>query len=503
MACLTEDTVLRFVRGDLSEPAIADVDTHIEACPDCRGLVADVSKSFHDTETGTRERSVIGTDDPEVSHERARLSLENGQRVGRYVIEEPIARGGMGVLYAAHDPRLSRKVALKLLRPDVPSVGRHRGPSLLREAQAMAQLSHPNVVNVYDVGTFHTQVFIAMEFVDGLTLKSWLRARPRSWRDILAAFVEAGTGLAAAHAVGLVHRDFKPDNVMVGVEGRVRVTDFGLARSFDESESDEPRDGSEPRKVSTSLATWDLAATLTKTGTLKGTPAYMAPEQFCCMRPDARTDQFSFCVALYEALYGFRPFDAKTDQELVANVLEGRVRPPPTTSDVPPSVGVILGKGLSAARDERFPSMGALLSALRTESALRPPTRRRNLGRVLLLGAGLALGTSVAGFTVLRTRPTSPAELRVASDEPSRAQPSVPVTVATAVSVTEPVPPATSTAAEAAPVAGRSNIRRIAPRIRENKARPASSPPRATGVPSSEKAYDDLPLAPSFVRGGS
>ena len=266
-------------------------------------------------------------------------ALVRGANVGRYLILGLVGRGGMGEVYAAFDPRLDRKIALKLLRET-------RGPEtsaqaaqerLLREAQAIARLSHPNVVVVHDVGaiddeTHGVRVYLAMEFIEGQTLASWLAAAPRSWREICGVFAAAGKGLLAAHEAGLVHRDFKPQNVMVGRDGAVRVTDFGLAR--DTSDVAEAETTTLDLVHSETRPTTDTIA-LTGTGVLLGTPLYMAPEQFLARPTDARTDQFSFCVALYEALYGERPFPSDSLQTLVGAVVSGRVRQPPLKTRVP------------------------------------------------------------------------------------------------------------------------------------------------------------------------
>ncbi|HLL81490.1 MAG TPA: protein kinase [Longimicrobium sp.] len=199
------------------------------------------------------------------------LFLERGTRVGRYVILEQIGSGGMGVVYAAMDPELDRKVALKLLRstgndaPGAPSEARVR---LLREAQAMARLSHPNVITIHDVGSHFSQVYLAMELVQGTTLTEWLRAK-RTWREVVRVFCKAGQGLAAAHQAGLVHRDFKPDNVLVGDDGSVHVMDFGLARAATRDEGDRPWRAPDPQ----SGAEFLLSA-LTRQGTVVGTPTW-------------------------------------------------------------------------------------------------------------------------------------------------------------------------------------------------------------------------------------
>ena len=233
----------------------------------------------------------------------------------------------------------------------------------------MAKLSHPNTVPVYDVGSFERAVFIAMELVEGATLKAWLRERPRSWREVTRAFIEAGRGLAAAHSVGLVHRDFKPDNVLVGKDGRFRVTDFGLARAS--GEAHEP--GLMPEPVSPEGSPGSLLdAQLTSDGQVMGTVAYMAPEQHRNLAMDGRSDQFSFCVALHEALYEQPPFQGPPAAR-VAKLLAGQVDPPPPRARVPAWIRRVLLRGLRPEPAERFPSMEALLAALADD----PATRRR------------------------------------------------------------------------------------------------------------------------------
>jgi tetratricopeptide (TPR) repeat protein/predicted Ser/Thr protein kinase len=298
--------------------------------------------------------------------ERAPL-LGRGATVGRYVVVDRIGEGGMGVVYKAYDPELERGVALKLLKvQDRDGTARDR---LLREARALAKLSHPAVVTIHDVGTFGDDVFIATELVDGDTLREWLRMAARRPSDVLRLFLAAGEGLAAAHRAELIHRDFKPENVIVGVDGRVRVIDFGLARV-----ATAPAPPASPVSPTSSAgivlpgpggappdgASLDL---LTVDGEVLGTPAYMAPEQRAGARLDARTDQFSFCVALYEALYGARPFASQRERETDA----GQVDPPPPRTRVPRWLRAVLLRGLAPAADARFPSMDALLSALRRD----------------------------------------------------------------------------------------------------------------------------------------
>jgi tetratricopeptide (TPR) repeat protein len=266
----------------------------------------------------------------------------------------------------------------------------------LREAQAMARLSHPNVASVFDVGTFGADVFVAMELVEGTTLKQWLKGQPRSIRDVLAVFVQAGRGIEAAHERGLVHRDFKPDNVIVDSRGRARVLDFGLARVADwEPPGHETRAPAGPAPDLTPSSGTPLGAELTRTGTLMGTPAYMSPEQWHGEVADERSDQFSFCVALYEALYGERPFDAASAALLGAEVTNGNVRKPPAGSPVPGWLRTTVVRGLAVDKAERHPSMGALLKALGQDPTR---TRRRWIAAgaavvsVLALAQGFRLG---------------------------------------------------------------------------------------------------------------
>ncbi|WNG29708.1 protein kinase [Cystobacter fuscus] len=325
----------------------------------------------------------------------APATLGRGTALDRYVVLEPLGQGGMGMVYAAYDSVLDRKVALKLLPPgDVDgdtemTSGRAR---LLREAQAMARLSHPNVVAVYDVHQHGLQVFMAMELVEGQTLLQWQRQQKRGWKDLLAAFLSAGRGLAAAHAAGLVHRDFKPTNVLVGKDGRVRVTDFGLARTHNAppEEPSEPEPSPSARDTGPVKAHSMLELELTQRGAVLGTPAYMAPEQFRGAAADARSDQFSFAVSLWEALYGERPFEGTTTGERRQNVLDGRIRTPPAYLDVPPWVTRALLRALNTEPAARYPSLDAMLALLERDPA---QVRRRRLSAAALLLLVVGSGT--------------------------------------------------------------------------------------------------------------
>ena len=293
--------------------------------------------------------------------ERRTASLDRGEQVGRYLVLHPLGEGGMGIVYAAYDPQLDRRVALKVVRAEHRS---ERGRSiargrLAREAQALAKLSHRNVVTVYDVGAHGEDLFVAMELVDGLTLRDWL-GTPRPWSEVLALMLDAGRGLAAAHDVGVVHRDFKPSNVLVSSRGEVRVTDFGLARLEATTEVVSIAELEESARVG-------LDAELTRTGKIVGTPAYMAPEQHAGHAPDARADQYAFAFTLYEALYGARPFGELGGVALAAAKLIGVERIPTcdvTSHRVPWRIRRALLRALAPDPQQRFPSMQQLLEAL-------------------------------------------------------------------------------------------------------------------------------------------
>jgi tetratricopeptide (TPR) repeat protein/tRNA A-37 threonylcarbamoyl transferase component Bud32 len=332
--------------------------------------------------------------------------------LGRYEILEKLGEGGMGVVYRARDKQLGRDIAIKLVVTGEEANDTHAA-RLLREAQALAQLSHPNVVAVYDVGRAEGGVFVAMELVSGVAGDVWLRTR-RPWQEVVRVFRDLARGLAAAHAVGLVHRDFKPANIILGSDGRARVLDFGLARAADlprssgdvaiSSDSIEQVDESVERPTarlagpmgaenSVPLPTGPspslLDSPLTRAGAVVGTPPYMAPEQHLGAPCDPRTDQFSFCVAFYRALYGERPFGGAVYSELKANITSGNVRAEPVGSGVPGWLRAIVLRGLAVDPDQRWPSMSAIIEALGRD----PMARRRKLALagavvVSLAGAG-------------------------------------------------------------------------------------------------------------------
>jgi tetratricopeptide (TPR) repeat protein len=379
--CLDENELALMVWGQLPPSRTAGLEEHLDRCTDCRQLVAEVTRlglvdpaparppapgpMAWDPHASTLPAPVqrpatatAPTVDLADPHAGAPAEmLQTGMSFGRYLITGWLGSGGMSMVYRAFDPELDRKVALKVLRSH--HTGLDPSPRLLREAQAMAQISHPNVIAIYDVGVDGGQLFLAMELVEGTTLTHWVGLKARSVKEVLAVYLQAGRGLVAAHQAGLIHRDFKPDNVLIGNDGRVRVTDFGLARASDE-------EGDTGAGVATSV----LAASdgrdrrLTQTGAIIGTPRYMAPEQHLRQAADARSDQYSYCLALYEALYGERPFAGASLIELRESALANAIRPPPRGSHVPGWLRQALLRGLRASRDERYPSMTPLLQVL-------------------------------------------------------------------------------------------------------------------------------------------
>ncbi|MCP3168018.1 protein kinase domain-containing protein [Myxococcus qinghaiensis] len=470
MSCPDENTLSGYASGGLDAEGTEAVRQHVSGCSECRSVLA-----------------VLGgflAPSPSVD---AGL-LVTGARVGRYIVLGLLGEGGMGRVHAAYDPELDRKVALKLLnlaRLGEGSLTQAR-QRLEREARTMARLSHPHVAHLHDVGEFQGQLFLVMELVEGGTLRRWLAEKPRTRREILARFIQAADGLAATHALGISHRDFKPDNVLLTRDGQVRITDFGLAnaaglepsrgevrstdvglanaatgvpsrgpvrstdvglanaatgvpsrgpvRSTDvglanavvlESSRGEVRStdvglanaaGLEPSRgevrstdVGPASATGEppreaeplvpVAEPLTATGVFLGTPAYAAPEQLRGARGDARSDQFAFCVALYEALNGQRPFAGATGEELLASMLRQEVRP--EKRGIPSWLKAVVRRGLHADPSRRFESMQVLRSRLSREAS----AWKRSAAVAVLAGGLVGLG-----FLVLGPSSTTPSE---------------------------------------------------------------------------------------------
>lgn len=408
--CPSNSALEAFARGVGDPGSRAELAAHIRECASCQArylpmaLQNSALTQTHFDSPAARQRKhtrdtpvtpairmtsveVPGLEDTHVSGEREAVSMtgssiQRGEALDRYVILERLGAGGMGEVFSAWDPVLDRKVAVKVLRPDFEGseLGEELKERLLHEAQALAKLSHPNVVTVHDVGLAGDRVFLAMEFAEGRTLKQWLEQKPKpSWQSTLEVFLAAGEGLAAAHQQGITHRDFKPDNVVVGSDGRVRVMDFGLAHG--QARQKEPSEGTR--------------RSITGPGAMLGTPAYMSPEALHGQPTDFRSDEFGFCVALYEAFYGFRPFEGATPGALVVEIEANRVRPPPRDARVPKRIHQLLLKGLRSNPAERFQTMRALLIQL----GRRRSAREQNLA----LGSIAALAVLAAGLTVLAT----------------------------------------------------------------------------------------------------
>ncbi len=392
MHCLDDN-----VAASLAGPGPASQVGPLATCRDCRSLVAALAPAADgsDSDVVTAPRGIHGAGtDPTAralggGNGDPSGGFAVGDRIGRYLVLGRLGAGGMGVVLSAYDPQLDRKVALKLVRTGSALGADEARARMIREAKAIAQLSHPHVVAVYDVGTAHRgDVYIAMEFVEGDTLTHWLRSFHRPWREVLDVLLQAGRGLAAAHAAGLLHRDFKPDNVLVGADGRVRVGDFGLARSLAG-----PDDGG---VMPPTIAA--LHATLTATGAVLGTPRYMAPETLRGHVIDARSDQYGFCLTLYEALYGRHPIPGGS---AIAVVEQGETpQPPPGDTLVPASIGRAIMRGLDDQPGKRHPSLQALLAEL------TPPPVGRSRRPLMVAGvAALAVGGAAAAAMVLREPP--------------------------------------------------------------------------------------------------
>jgi predicted Ser/Thr protein kinase len=423
MACLDAKAVRDLVAGTLAGDALA----HVSGCAACRarvdqaagvstaqeslprfagdvGLLATAAPGEPQLAAAARalDETQLASDAPAataatmlpqdllatpVMRTPPTLPPAQGKRLGRFTMTERIGAGAMGVVWRADDPNLGRNVALKVLRRHDPVLTER----LVREARSMAQVNHPNVVTVYEVGEADDgTAFIAMELVTGHSLRRWQTQAGRSAVEIVEAYIAAGRGLAAAHAAGIVHRDFKPDNVLVGDDGRVRVTDFGLAAAKPAERASAPHIGD---------------VNLTTSGSVLGTPAYMAPEQFAGGNVDPRTDQFNFCASLYEALYGERPFAGGSFPELADNVCSGLIRPAPEGARISGALRGILVRGLSVKPGDRFPTMLDLIVELGRDRAR--PWRRAALASAalaLVLGAGLVVDRVVRDRLESETR---------------------------------------------------------------------------------------------------
>ena len=391
--CLDDDTLAAYLRRDLAPDERAAAEAHLTECERCRQLVAEIAW----LSTAEAEQARPDPVDPpagdvvaptRTAEPTSDARIHIGTTIGRYVVLRELGIGGFGVVLLAYDPKLDRRIALKVV--PLVRVGIGNEERILREAQAMARLSHPNVTAVYDVTTWESRACIAMELIDGTDARTWLQT-PRERTEILDAFMQAGRGLAAAHEAGLVHRDFKPANMLIGHDGRTSVTDFGLARLRAEArEGARPSSGSSSTGAATGAGTGAgtpttaLETSLTAAGALVGTPRYMAPEQHRKERATARSDQFSFCLALAEALVGRHPFAFDRPRDLPRAVMAGSLR----TAELRRLPGWIrqpLLRGLSTDPQARYPTMEPLLAALSPRRRLRRRRRRQTAAAGLLL----------------------------------------------------------------------------------------------------------------------
>lgn len=346
-SCLDDVSVLALLEGRLPAASLAEAEAHLDRCASCRAILVGVAQLGSSSDEG---------------------------RIGRYLVLDRLARGGFGDVLRGYDPGLDRRVAIKRLHVDLREAFRTQ---LETEARAMAKLSHPHVVTVYEVGTDRGVLFIAMELVEGVTLREWLE-ECRSTADILSVFHQVGAGLAAAHAAGIVHGDVKPENVLVGHDGRARVTDFGLAR------------GGERPAFDAKVDAGDGSASVMLAGRIVGTPAYMAPEQLAGGSATPASDQYAFCVALVEALEGARPFAAANLEALTAQAADRQFVAPSSWAR---HRARAITRGLANDPDARFDQMSHLLAALRE----RPRGARR---RTLAVGMSLAMGALGLGVAI-------------------------------------------------------------------------------------------------------
>jgi len=406
--CPDENIIVDFLEARLSSEQSDELELHIDSCENCRMLLATMVESDEESSFPFTKEALSVYSEELALYDITPRFLPKGTLLGRYVLMEPVGLGGMSIVYAAFDPELERKIAVKLMHPaSHPQREQGRQARLLREAKVIAKLTHPHIVTVHDLGMYEGQLFIAMEYIKGQTLRQWLHEAPRSLEETLYRFLQAGEGLSHAHQMGLLHRDFKPDNVMLATEGSLRVMDFGLSRRL-ANPTTSPENKEDQKQIPHSLVDDEPSEqeseeqaespALTQAGAILGTPAYMPPEQLYGQPLDARADIFAYCVALYEALYGERPFSGKTLLERIQCIKQSRLFRLSGDNSVPLWLQKVLKKGLSFALEQRYPSMESLLSELRdglaTDSLPKKPSEKSGafLWIGLFLGASLVFG---------------------------------------------------------------------------------------------------------------
>jgi eukaryotic-like serine/threonine-protein kinase len=341
-ACPDENLLVMLAEGVLEGPERQRIDRHLDGCPECSQLVVHL----------------------------ARLAAPGRPAPPRYKVIRQIGEGAMGVVWEAEDTNLHRKVALKFVRPEGAD-NRALRRRLLREARALAQVRHANVVSVYDAGEADDEVCLVLELVTGTNARTWRQAGPRSLDEIVEVWKQAAAGVAAVHRAGIVHRDIKPDNVLVSDDGRVLVGDFGLA-------------------------TGDFGLTtttnLTESGAVLGTPLYMAPEQLADRPATARSDQYALCASIWEAILGERPFRGST----IAAIVLAMSKPVsiPRCGPRERRVLQVLARGLDPDPERRYRDVDALIAALE-----RPPSRA---GLLLAAAGAVVVVASAAALLVTR-----------------------------------------------------------------------------------------------------
>ena len=435
MSCPPAEKLLEFAAGSLPDDASAKIEAHIDDCSECRGALSNLARG----------------DAPPF--------------FGRYRIDTVLGSGGMGIVYRAWDPQLARPLAIKVVRRGGEDTqGRAR---LVREAQALARLSHPNVCHVYDVGTDGDEVWLAMELIDGVSLRQWTDAT-RTREQLLDVLLGAAQGIAAAHDAGLVHRDVKPENVLITRDGRAIVTDFGLARTED--------------RIDPNASTLSNDPHLTATGAIAGTPAYIAPEQLTGDPIDARVDQFAWAVMAWEILVGARPFPIIFAARIEA--VQNGLKPPEA---LPKPMGAALVKAMSYVPRDRFASMRELIDAVRATPAAAPArTKERNISRGPAIAGVAVLGASAIaiGAWVFARHP-EPTPAKVATPEPA---PPAPIQPAPQPSPAPPAPPPT---VQPAPPPT------VAPKV---TAKPPKTAPRTQPAPPQEDLAQQNAAAVAAVK---
>jgi serine/threonine protein kinase len=400
--------VHNYVAGHLQNQSQRDAELHLVSCERCQRELAamQLDSTSNDSVTAAPVEFV---------------ELARGTNVGRYQVESVLGAGGMGVVYAALDTELHRKVALKCVKVTSTDDEKFEQAQdrLIREARAMAALQHPNIVAVYDVGKFGDQVYVAMQLVDGGNFRTWCAAKARSLDEIVKILLEIGHGLSAAHAINLVHRDIKPDNILVSSRGTARLTDFGIARRLD---------------VRTATGTHNIKALgaselefrrrsqplvleggdtigMTRVGAVMGTPAYMSPEQAMGQVADQKSDQFSYAVMAWEAIFRVRPFAGTTFSEIQANIIMGEIVRPPSVI-APKAMESVFRRAIHSEPAQRFASMRELVAALEAEQqrGLQP---RATSSKRIAVAVGLLIVALIAGITVvvMKSRGQSKPEL--------------------------------------------------------------------------------------------